>query len=324
MSSEIMVSVLCAAYNHEKYIRQCLDGFVMQKTSFPFEVIVHDDASTDGTADIIREYEAKYPDLIKPIYQTENQYSQGISISKNYLLPNAHGKYVALCEGDDYWTDPVKLQKQVVYMEKHPQCTLCFTNGRYLRGGSLLGHVVPIPRRGKFMKSNSDYNTGEMALLDFVPTASLLYPRWVHEHRPQIRTNSFGGDTFTRLYTTNLGYAHFINEDTCVYRQDVPNSATAVWGSNKERYINATKALISLMDDMDEITNHKYHEQFEYNKTVYEYGILEKEENHEALRSRKYRRYAKSLGGKEYLIYLIRHVFTASYPFIYGIYKKVR
>ena len=85
----------------------------MQKTDFPFEILIHDDASTDGTADIIREYEAKYPDIIKPIYQTENQYSKGIKVSQVYQFPRAKGKYIALCEGDDYWTDPYKLQKQV-------------------------------------------------------------------------------------------------------------------------------------------------------------------------------------------------------------------
>ena len=81
MCNQIMVSILCIAYNHEKYIRQCLNGFVMQKTNFKYEVLVHDDASTDKTADIIREYEEKYPDLIKPIYQTENQYSKGVKIT---------------------------------------------------------------------------------------------------------------------------------------------------------------------------------------------------------------------------------------------------
>jgi glycosyltransferase involved in cell wall biosynthesis len=102
---EIMVSVSCCAYNHEKYIRKCLDGFVRQKTNFKFEVIVHDDASTDNTAEIIREYEKLYPNIIKPIYQKENQYSQGISIKKQYMLPKLQGKYIATCEGDDWWID---------------------------------------------------------------------------------------------------------------------------------------------------------------------------------------------------------------------------
>lgn len=115
-----LVSVSVITYNHEKYIRQCLDGILMQNVNFPYEVLVHDDASPDGTADIIREYEAKYPDIIKPIYQTENQYSQGKTVSK-FNFDRARGKYLAFCEGDDYWTDPGKLQKQVDFLERHPE-----------------------------------------------------------------------------------------------------------------------------------------------------------------------------------------------------------
>lgn len=117
-----LVSISVIAYNHEKYIRQCLDGILMQKVDFPYEVLVHDDASPDGTADIIREYEAKYPDIIKPIYQTENQYSKvGIGAISRFNDERARGKYIAQCEGDDYWTDPDKLQMQVDFLEAHPE-----------------------------------------------------------------------------------------------------------------------------------------------------------------------------------------------------------
>lgn len=123
--SDIQVTVWCLAYNHEKYIRKTLEGFVSQKTNFKYEVLVHDDASTDRTAEIIREYEAKYPDIIKPIYQTENQHSKGLKLADNFLRPNAKGKYIAFCEGDDYWCDPEKLQKQYDIMEKNPDVILC-------------------------------------------------------------------------------------------------------------------------------------------------------------------------------------------------------
>ena len=122
------VSICCITYNHEKYISECLDGFIKQKTDFTFEVLIHDDASTDKTATIIREYEAKHPDIIKPIYQTENQFSKGVSVSNVYNFPRVKGKYIAMCEGDDYWTDPLKLQKQVDYLEMNKNCSLVFTN----------------------------------------------------------------------------------------------------------------------------------------------------------------------------------------------------
>lgn len=120
-----LVSICCTTYNHVNYIRQCLDGFVIQKTKLPIEILIHDDASTDGTQDIIREYEAKYPNIIKPIYQKENQYSKGVKVSLVYNYSRAKGKYIALCEGDDYWTDPYKLQKQVDFLESHPDYVVC-------------------------------------------------------------------------------------------------------------------------------------------------------------------------------------------------------
>ena len=117
----LMVSISCFAYNQEPYIRQCLEGFVMQRTNFRFEAIVHDDASTDGTAAIIREYAEKYPDIIKPIYETENQYSKYDGSLNRIMNAHMHGKYIAICEGDDYWTDPLKLQKQVDFLEANPE-----------------------------------------------------------------------------------------------------------------------------------------------------------------------------------------------------------
>lgn len=120
-----LVTISCITYNHESYIRDAIEGFLHQITSFPIEILIHDDASTDGTASIIREYEQEYPGLILPIYQSENQYSRGVRISPTYQFPRARGKYIALCEGDDYWTDPLKLQKQVDFLDKHSEYSLC-------------------------------------------------------------------------------------------------------------------------------------------------------------------------------------------------------
>ena len=125
MDEKIGVSVVCTVYNHAKYLRECLDGFVSQKTNFLFEVIVHDDASTDSSAEIIREYAEKYPEIIKPIIQVENQYSQGADIIKEFIVPVVRGEYVALCEGDDFWCDSSKLQKQYNALQDHPECFMC-------------------------------------------------------------------------------------------------------------------------------------------------------------------------------------------------------
>lgn len=121
-----LVSVCSIAYNQVQYIKECLDGIMMQQTDFKFELIIHDDASTDGTAEIIKEYANKYPEIIRPILQTENQYSKGKGILAPFVYPRAQGKYIALCEGDDYWTDPLKLQKQVDFLEANPDYSMCF------------------------------------------------------------------------------------------------------------------------------------------------------------------------------------------------------
>ena len=122
-----LVSICCVTYNHAQFIRKCLDGFLMQQTDFPIEILIHDDCSTDGTTEIIREFEAKYPDLIFPLYEEDNQYQQGKAAEIDfYNYRRARGKYIAYCEGDDYWTDSLKLQKQVDFMETNPEYSICF------------------------------------------------------------------------------------------------------------------------------------------------------------------------------------------------------
>lgn len=124
LESQITVSICCVTYNHGEYIKQALDSFLAQKTRFNIEILIHDDASTDNTPQIIKKIEEKYPTIIKPIYQKENQLSKGIPISNTFNFPRARGKYIALCEGDDYWTDPYKLQKQVDFLEANPEYNL--------------------------------------------------------------------------------------------------------------------------------------------------------------------------------------------------------
>ena len=141
MMNKPLVSICCLTYNHAPFVRKCLDGFLMQKTTFPIEILIHDDCSTDGTDIIIQEYTEKYPDIIKPLFETENKYSNGyrgkMDITFNYS--RAQGKYIASCEGDDYWTDPLKLQKQVDFMEANPEYSVTFHRCKHynINDGSL-------------------------------------------------------------------------------------------------------------------------------------------------------------------------------------------
>jgi glycosyltransferase involved in cell wall biosynthesis len=125
MSASPLVSICCATYNHETFIQDAVEGFLMQDIEFPYEILINDDASTDNTPDILREYERLFPELVNVVYQKENQYSKGgVSILLDFLVPRAKGRYVALCEGDDYWIDRHKLEKQVSYMENNLTCSV--------------------------------------------------------------------------------------------------------------------------------------------------------------------------------------------------------
>lgn len=124
LNPQPLVSVCIITYNHEHYIRQCLEGVLMQQTSFPLEVIIGEDCSTDATRQIVQEFETCYPGIVKPIYHTANVGPQRNAYE--YCWPRLTGKYIAICEGDDYWTDPHKLQKQVDFLEQNSDFVLCF------------------------------------------------------------------------------------------------------------------------------------------------------------------------------------------------------
>ncbi len=219
MSDPLLVSIRCTVYNHEKYLRQCLDGFVMQKTSFRFEAFVHDDASTDESAAIILEYAQKYPSIIKPYIEKSNLYSKRdgsftrITYSKEFL----QGKYVALCEGDDYWTDPYKLQKQVDYMDNHPECSMCF--------GSAVEHWEDHVKPDKLFShiENRDYSGVELSNKWIVPTASILFRQTVIDSplfkRFLENRRIMAGDLSLCLCCAELGTIHAFSDVFCVYRR---------------------------------------------------------------------------------------------------------
>ena len=127
-NNNLKLSIVCHTYNQEKYISETLEGFLNQKTNFSFEIIIHDDASTDSTPEIINEYQEKYPELIKTILQKDNKYSKNINIWTKYTFPKCQGKYIAICEGDDYWTDEKKLQKQVDFLENNAEYVVTWTD----------------------------------------------------------------------------------------------------------------------------------------------------------------------------------------------------
>ena len=211
-----LVSVCCITYNHEPYIAQVLDGFLMQKTSFPFEVLVHDDASTDRTADIIREYEKNFPKIIKPIYQKENQYSKGNrAILASFVYLRAKGKYIALCEGDDYWIDENKLQMQVDFLENNPEYGMCYTKAN-----------VYIQKEQNFRNGTvgAAFDSFDDLVLkgNRVPTLTTVYRRdLLDSYWQEVQPGTRGwlmGDYPMWLYFSHESKVAFLDKVTAVYR----------------------------------------------------------------------------------------------------------
>lgn len=162
-----LVSVVCLTYNQEKFVARAIEGFVSQEVNFSFEILIHDDASPDGTLAIVREFEAKYPDLIRVIAQQENQYSKGVRMPA-LVFAQARGKYIAYCEGDDYWTDSRKLQKQVDLLNRHSEVGAVFTDADILYDDSkklvksadrVVGHRSPTGDVRSALLQDNPYKT---------------------------------------------------------------------------------------------------------------------------------------------------------------------
>lgn len=214
--NDIMVSICCITYNHERYIRDAIEGFLMQKTNFRYEILIHDDASTDDTANIIREYEKTFPDLIKPIYQKENQWSKGVKVGIEYNLKRAKGKYIALCEGDDYWTDPYKLQKQVDFLEKNQKFSMCFHNAKVIdENKNILHYYKRFNPRGKKVNYLKDIIAG-----NYIPTCSVVFRNHLIDYSDyEVLSNGLWfGDWVIHILNAKEGPIYYFNEEMAVYR----------------------------------------------------------------------------------------------------------
>lgn len=314
---KMKVSVYCLVYNHEKYLRSALEGFVNQKTTFDYEVFVHDDASTDRSAQIIREYAEKYPDLIKPIYQKENQYSRKVRIFSKFILPGVTGEYIAICEGDDYWTDETKLQRQVDFLDSHPDYSACVHNSLKL---DMRTHKTTV------MYSHDEDE--DISFLDAAigggecfQTASLMYRVCYAHNRPDFvkKARSFG-DYQLAMYLTLSGKVRFINRVMSVYRAGTESSWTKAHVMDMKKIVNVCRENISLLTEVDEYTDYQYHEKLQEYIGYWDYQIHYNEEDYKALRKNPYRKIYMS----QSRAYRMKTYLRQYFPKLYQLYRNLK
>lgn len=239
MNNNPKVSIITITYNQEKYIRDALDSFIKQKTNFDFEVIVADDCSTDKTPQIIRKYTKAHPGLFKPIYRTKNMGAAENCIS---ALRAASGQYIALCEGDDYWTDYQKLQIQSDYLDEHPDCSLCFHPVKVFFEDNL-GKEYVFPD----IKSKASFNTVELLRRNFIQTNSVMYRKLTYQGIPK---NVLPLDWYLHLYHAQFGKIGYINRVMATYRR---HPGGLWWGSDRDLEGLLQKHGLSLLALYDEM-----------------------------------------------------------------------
>lgn len=266
-----VVSINCLVYNHASFVASCLDGFLAQKTTFPFEVVVHDDASTDESALIIKEYEKKFPKIIKPIYETENQYSKGTIDGK--IIPFLIGKYVAFCEGDDYWCSSEKLQKQVDFLEANPDFSACTHNSIIQSMGLLRKRKAMFSIDDKVLDiSSKDY---KLYFSNRFHISSLVCKKDFFVNRPMFCfAQPNVGDLPLCIFLLFQGKIMRFGKTMSVYRCGTPGSWSRRVSSNSEKNLDNKRNAIKMLQMANEWSSFKFDDCFADYIDYLQYSIL--------------------------------------------------
>lgn len=322
MNTNCMVSVFCTAYNHEPYIAQALESFLAQETDFPIEVIVTDDASTDGTTAIIQQYAEKYPDVIRFFHQETNRFSVGGNLYEEIMYPNARGKYVAYCEGDDYWSDPHKLRRQVDFLETHPDFSACVHNSRYFFCETGQDDMLVVPSVGDHEVPYADIIAG---MSHCFHTSSVLGRAKYLCAPPDFQTVAFKTAGFTdyalSLWLRINGGIWFIDEPMSVYRV---NSNPESWKSGydgsytkKTRFVRGEIAMMeTLLPHLSE--NEEYRSLTEKELLNRKYELLYLEGKVEEMVKPPY----DALFQKEPASFRLKTAVKLAFPTLHELYRK--
>ena len=288
MEKDILVSVICTAFNHAKYIKNTLESFVMQKTDFKFEVLVHDDASNDNTAEIITEYANKYKDIILPVIQTENQYSKGVMIIDELLIPKARGKYIAFCEGDDFWTDENKLQRQIDFLENNREYTACVHN-------TMQYNCAKQRNEGLLIANNTEHDVELRHIIygmnNAYQTSSLVVRKEVIENMPEFYyiANKYGfGDYPMAIWCAIKGKIKFLPYNMSTYR--LMSNPTS-WSSNqnsREKLIKHREGIIATLCSAKNFVNENNAKLIEDEIEMHRFYMLDLIGNFSEMKSKRF------------------------------------
>lgn len=325
--SKVTVTVCCITYNHAKFVRECLNGIVEQETDFVFDVLIHDDASTDGTTDIVKEYIDKYPDLFVPMLEKENQYSQGKrSILIQLMLEKARGEYIAVCEGDDFWCDRHKLQKQFEILQKHTNCNMCTHEVEIIReNGSGLGEKIPqrhVPYGEMEGKRLIEYLAYEDTHL--FHTSSMFFEKKVIaedlENMPSFLTATAAEDRALFLYYASKGNIFYTNESMSKYRIQTEGSWSKKNLESKQHALRTDRELFQMISDFHVYTKGQFEEEVYAYQTILNFRIFQYERKFKELLNVRYAKLFQKLGAKQKIYYRI----CAYFPLIGDWYYRMK
>lgn len=311
--NNIEVSIYCVTYNHEKYIKKTIESFLDQKTNFDFEILIGEDCSLDDTGKIVDEYVNKYPNKIKKISSDKN-----VGGKKNFLRlhDHANGKYVALCEGDDYWIDPYKLQKQYDYMENNIDCSFCSHSG-YIISNNIRKNMKLYKKNRKVAFEDVVYNK------ILLPTASLFYRKSYMDNPPDFYFNSDVLDYPMKLILISKGYGYYLNKKMSVYRRHVKGSWTMRVNSSKENILNHYNKLINTLKAYNEYTNFKYEDIINEVILMRKIDVMSLEKDFKVLKKdRKYIELIKKMPIKIKLKYMFKINFPKFFDFLRRVKNK--
>lgn len=246
-SEDIIVSVCVISYNHEKYIKQCLDSIINQECDFNFEIVIRDDCSSDCTGKIISEYRDRYPGIIKYI---DDKINIGANKNLRTVFAACQGKYIAVCEGDDYWTDPLKLAVQVGYFSSNPALTFV-SHACHLHDQQGLNKVAYI--FGSSIDKKIDCHDVLNIAGQFAPTASYMFTRESVDALPKWFDEAPVGDFFIEMYALSVGDGVHVNRPMSAYRISSDNSwSTQNNEKNSKRMLKFSEKMTWCLREMVE------------------------------------------------------------------------